>query len=263
MVLVTGGTFQMGTDHGYPYEGPAHSVTVGSFYIDRTEVTNRSFQEFVTATHYVTEAERLGWSGVFNPEVHDWTPLEGANWEHPEGPGSSIEKRLDHPVVHISWSDTAAYARWAGKRLPTEAEWEWAARGGRSQAEYPWGDKLMSEGRHHANTWQGHFPTRDEAGDGFVSTAPACSFPPNGYGLCDMSGNVWEWTADWFADDYFRKSAGITNPRGPDSGNEKVIRGGSWLCAENYCTGYRVAARQKTPIDSGLNNLGFRCAKDK
>jgi formylglycine-generating enzyme required for sulfatase activity len=261
MVLIKGGTFLMGTDHGLPYEGPVHRVTVHSFWMDRYEITNRKFQQFVEATHYVTEAEKYGWSGVFFPEKHEWTPTQGADWRHPEGPNSSIENRWNYPVVHVSWNDAQAYTRWAGKRLPTEAEWEWAARGGLNGAEYAWGNELTPNGRFMANTWQGVFPSKDEGSDGFVSIAPVGSFPPNGYGLHDITGNVWEWTSDWFGGDYFGRSAGAVDPVGPVGGSEKVIRGGSWMCSENYCSGYRVAARQKSAMDSGLNNVGFRCVK--
>lgn len=261
MVLLRGGEFMMGTDNGFPYEGPSHRVKVKPFWIDRTEVTNRAFQKFVKATGYVTEAERLGWSGVFDPAAKSWVGAKGANWQRPEGPGSSIKDRPNHPVVHVSWSDAQAYAHWADKRLPTEAEWEFAARAGLADAEYAWGNELAPKGRFRANTWQGTFPAHDEGSDGHASPAPVQSYPANGYGLYDMAGNVWEWTEDWYAADYYEHSDSATDPRGPKSGTEKVIRGGSWLCAENYCTGYRVAARQKSPPDSGLNNLGFRCAR--
>lgn len=261
MVFIPGGAYRMGTDNGFPFEGPAHAVKVEPFWMDRTEVTNRQFQKFVEATGYETESERLGWSGVFDPAAKSWVSVPGADWRHPEGPGSSIENRLDHPVVHVSWNDAQAYADWAGKRLPTEAEWEFAARGRLSAAEYAWGDEFIPQGAFQANTWQGFFPLHDEGADGFSSTAPVGSFPPNRYGLYDIAGNVWEWTHDWFSADYYRQTAGSADPQGPSSGTEKVIRGGSWLCSANYCTGYRVAARQKTPVDSGLNNLGFRCAR--
>ncbi|HEY3129391.1 MAG TPA: formylglycine-generating enzyme family protein [Acidobacteriota bacterium] len=261
MVLIKSGTFLMGTEHGLPFEGPPHRVTVHSFWIDRYEVTNKEFQQFVEATHYISEAEKYGWSGVFLPEKKKWSPVQGAQWRHPEGPGSSLDNRWNYPVVHVSWNDAQAYAQWAGKRLPTEAEWEWAARGGLEKAEFAWGNEFTPKGRFMANTWQGFFPEKDEGSDGYLSTAPVGSFPPNGYGLYDVAGNVWEWTADWFSEDYFEKSSGALDPRGPASGSEKVIRGGSWLCSANYCTGYRVAARQKSPVDSGLNNLGFRCVR--
>jgi formylglycine-generating enzyme required for sulfatase activity len=260
MVLIPAGTFAMGTDRGMAYEGPVHHVTVAAFYMDRTEVTNRAFARFVKATRYVTESERQGFSGVFDPATGKWGAVHGADWRHPEGPASSLDGRWEHPVVHVSWDDAVAYAKWAGKRLPTEAEWEHAARGRREGALYVWGDDLKPGGRFQANTWQGDFPEHDRGEDGFTRVAPVGSFRPNDFGLYDMAGNVWEWTADWFAP-YSEDGDGATNPSGPSEGTEKSIRGGSWLCAPNYCAGYRVGARQKTPRDSGLNNLGFRCVR--
>jgi len=262
MVRIPGGTYAMGTDHGMPFEGPVHRVTVHGFWMDRCEVTNREFARFVAATGHGTESEKQGWSGVFDTTAHEWRPVKGADWRHPEGPVSSIDGRQDEPVVHVSWDDAVAYARWAGKRLPTEAEFEWAARGGRSGAEYAWGDTLRPGGRDMANTWQGEFPAHDEGTDGYRRVAPVGRFPPNGYGLFDIAGNVWEWTSDWFSQDYFQTARGAVDPTGPATGTEKAIRGGSWLCAGNYCAGYRVAARQHSPRDSGLNNVGFRCVRD-
>lgn len=260
MVLIPGGTFQMGTDNGFPYEGPSHEVTVRPFYMDRTEVTVAAFRAFVTATGYKTDAEKFGWSGVFDPKIPGWTKCDGADWRHPTGPKSTA--RDNDPVVHVSFADATAYAAWARKRLPTEAEFEFALRGGLDHKVFPWGDELTPGGRHLANTWQGNFPDRDTAADGFDTIAPVASFPPNPYGLYDIAGNVWEWTADYFAADYYAHSP-KDNPTGPDKGDEKVIRGGSWLCASNYCAGYRAAARQHTAPDSGLNNLGFRCVRDR
>ncbi len=269
MVYIEGGRFAMGTNEGFPFESPAHEVTLEGFYLDRTEVTNKEFRAFVEATGYRTESEKQGSSGVFDPAARDWKLVDGADWRHPtgpgpgsgSGPGSGIEDKLDHPVIHVSWDDAAAYAKWAGKRLPTEAEWEFAARGGLQEATYAWGEELTPQGSHLTNIWQGPFPVRDNEHDGFGGVAPVKKFPPNGYGLYDIAGNVWEWVADWYAPDYYRRSP-EDNPRGPASGREKVQRGGSWLCSENYCQGYRVAARQKTARDSALNNLGFRCARD-
>jgi formylglycine-generating enzyme required for sulfatase activity len=258
MVRVPGGAFTMGTDKGMPFEGPARRVTVRPFLVDRCEVSNREFGRFVAATGHRTEAERQGWSGVFDPARREWMPTRGADWRHPEGPASSIAARADHPVVHVSWDDAAAYARWAGKRLPTEAEWEYAARGGRA-TEYAWGDDVSPNGRAMSNTWQGPFPDRDLGIDGFRGVAPIGRFPANGFGLVDMAGNVWEWTADWFGEP--PGGGGSDDPQGPPSGAEKAIRGGSWTCSPSYCAGYRVAARQKSPRDSGLNNLGFRCVR--
>jgi formylglycine-generating enzyme required for sulfatase activity len=261
MVLVPAGTFVMGTDRGMPFEGPAHRVRVSAFFMDRREVTNAEFERFVKTTGYVTESEKQGFSGVFDPRQRAWAPVNGASFRHPEGPGSSLRGRGDHPVVHVSWDDAAAYAKWAGKRLPTEAEWERAARGGKEGATYAWGEVLTPKGKHLANIWQGVFPERDLGTDGFTAVARGGRFPPNGYGLHDIAGNVWEWTADWFAPDAYERPPDPADPAGPASGEEKVIRGGSWVCSDNYCTGYRVAARQKSPRDSGLNNLGFRCVK--
>ena len=259
MLLVKGGTFLMGDDAGMPGESPAHEVALKPFLMDRHEVTVAEFARFVEATGYRTEAERLGWSGVFDREAGDWTKGDGADWRHPEGPDSQAAP--NEPVVHISWEDAAAYAKWAGKRLPTEAEWECAARGGLAGKTYSWGDELRPNGKPVANWWQGSFPDRDTGEDGFRGLAPVESFPPNGFGLYDMGGNVWEWTADWFDEGYYSRSPAL-NPKGPDAGDERVIRGGSWMCSENFCTNYRAAARGHTPPDSGLNNLGFRCARD-
>ena len=251
----------MGANDGVPFEGPAHRVVLDSFYLDIHEVTNAQFAEFAGATGHVTESERLGWSGVFDPGRGAWTVGVGADWRHPGGPGSSYAEMEDHPAVHVSWDDAVAYCAWRGARLPTEAEFEYAARGGRQDARQAWGDELTPDGIHQANLWQGEFPVEDQARDGYSGLAPVKQFPPNGFGLYDMTGNVWEWVQDWYAPDYFADSP-VRNPRGPATGTEKVHRGGSWLCSENYCQGYRVAARMKTPPDSGLNNLGFRCAAD-
>lgn len=260
MVLIPGGTFKMGTDSGFPHEAPVHEVTLAPYWIDRHEVTVGEFAKFVEATGYKTESELLGWSGVFDPKQQSWTKGDGANWRHPFGPQSTA--RPDEPVVHVSFADATAYAKWAGKRLPTEAEFEFAARGGLEGKTYAWGDELRPGGKHYSNIWQGTFPQHDEAKDGFNGLAPVTSFPANGYGLHNMTGNVWEWCADWFAPNYYARSP-RDNPKGPETGSERVLRGGSWLCSDNYCTGYRVAARNQTAPDSGLNNLGFRCVKDK
>lgn len=259
MLRIEGGEFTMGTDDGYPFEGPAHRVVLGPFYIDEHEVTNGQYAEFVEATDYVTESERLGWSGVFDPIQNGWTKGDGADWRKPHGPGSSYTDMLEYPVVHLSWQDADAYCGWRGARLPSEAEFEFAARGGLEGATYAWGNELTPGGVHQANLWQGTFPQQDRTLDGYGSHGPVKKFPPNGYGLYDMTGNVWEWVNDWYAPDYFSRSP-IENPRGPRTGEQKVQRGGSWLCSQNYCQGYRVAARMLTEPDSGLNNLGFRCA---
>ncbi len=251
----------MGTDEGFRYEGPPHRVRIKSFYLDVTEVTNAQFAKFAAATGYVTESEKQGSSGVFNPEVGEWSLVDGADWRHPTGPGSSIEGMDEYPVVQVSWDDASAYAAWAGKRLPTEAEWEYAARGDLDNALYPWGNDLTPQGKYRANVWQGTFPLQDQGLDGFSAPAPVKRYPPSSHGLYDMAGNVWEWVADWYAPDYYSDSP-ADNPPGPAAGTEKVQRGGSWMCSKNYCQGYRVAARQKTTPDTALNNLGFRCAKD-
>ena len=262
MVRIPGGTFAMGTNDGFPFEGPVHTVTVSPFLLDKQEVTVGQFARFIKTTGYKTEAEKFGWGGVFDPARGAWTKGEGANWRRPDGPNRPAA-RPDEPVTQISHADAAAYARWAGKRLPTEAEWEFAARGGRQNKTFPWGDDLRPRGKPVANWWQGEFPARDTGEDGFGGRrAPAGSFAPNGYGLYDMGGNVWEWCGDWFAPDYYARSP-RTNPRGPAKGDERVIRGGSWMCSLNYCRGFRAAARSHSAPDSGLNNLGFRCAKDE
>lgn len=258
-MLIPGGTFLMGTNDGAASEGPAHEVRVAPFWIETHEVTVEEFGAFVRATGYVTEAERLGWSGVFDRDRGEWTKSDGASWRHPDGPQST--PALREPVTQVSWNDAVAYARWAHKRLPTEAEWEFAARGGMRGAEYSWGHELRPHGKPVANWWQGVFPTRDTGDDGYTGRAPVGQFPPNGYGLYDMTGNVWEWNVDWFDEAYYARSP-RENPQGPVSGGERVLRGGSWMCSENYCTGFRVAARSHATPDSGLNNLGFRCVRD-
>jgi formylglycine-generating enzyme len=260
MVLIPAGTFTMGTADGFAYEGPPHKVSVHSFYMDKTPVTVAQFATFIAETHYQTDAEKLGWGEVFDMKKSTWTKGDHADWRHPEGPDKSAPD--NEPVTQVSFADVQAYAKWAGKRLPTEAEFEYAARGGLEGKTYSWGDDLHPSGKYMANFWQGSFPEKNTSADGFTSRSPVASFPPNGYGLYDITGNVWEWTTDWFSPYYYTHSP-TDNPTGPDTGEEKVIRGGSWLCCSNYCAGYRVASRQHTPVDSGLNNLGFRCVKDK
>ena len=280
MVSLDGGTFLMGTESsdGFPDdgEGPIREVTVDPFLIDSTPVTNREFGRFIRATGYKTESERFGWSFVFqllvpgrlmrtNPqrvnEVPWWLAINGASWRHPEGPGSNVRKRPDHPVVQVSWNDAIEYCRWAGKRLPTEAEWEFAARGGLIQAIYPWGDDLTPGGEHMANIWQGKFPDLNTRDDGYLGTCPVRSFEPNGYGLYGAAGNVWEWCQDWFSPNH-HLSASMLNPRGPAEGSARVMRGGSYLCHDSYCNRYRVGARNRNTPDTGAGNLGFRCARD-
>jgi formylglycine-generating enzyme len=272
MVWVPGGEFRMGSDRHYPEEAPARRVQVDGFWIDRHPVTNREFGRFVADTGYVTFAERapdpvdypdarpellVPASAVFHRPRHGvdlrdhhnwWLLVPGADWRHPQGPASSLDGLDDHPVVHVAWSDVEAYARWAGKELPTEAEWECAARGGLDGATYAWGDDFAPGGRLMANTWQGEFPIENTLRDGYEGTSPVGAFPPNGYGLHDMIGNVWEWTADWYDDD----PAATPIPR-------KVAKGGSHLCAPNYCRRYRPAARMPEPVDTTTSHIGFRC----
>ena len=259
LVLIKAGSFAMGSAAGMPDEAPVHQVDVKQFWIDSHEVTNAEFAKFVAATNYQTEAEKFGWSGVFDLKTGEWQKTNGADWRHPDGPVS--EAKSGEPVCQISWNDAAAFAKWAGKRLPTEAEWEYAARGGLAGKQYVWGDDLRPNGKPVANWWQGHFPEQNTGEDGFISRAPVGSFPPNGYGVYDMAGNVWEWCADWFDENYYQHTSN-TNPTGPADGKERTIRGGSWMCSENYCTNYRPAARSHATPDSGLNNLGFRCVSD-
>ncbi len=269
----------MGTDdtEGFPAdgEGPVREVTISPFAIDRCSVTNAEYAEFVEETGYVTEAERFGWSFVFTlfvprrllhrgvarrvPGLDWWYAVHNASWYRPEGPGSGIDDRLDHPVVHVSWSDAQAYCAWTGKRLPTESEWEYAARGGLVQKRYVWGDDLTPDGVHRCNIWQGDFPRVNTRADGYAGTAPVDSYEPNGYGLYNMAGNVWEWCADWWSPD-FHVHGPRTNPAGPPDGLARVMRGGSYLCHHSYCNRYRVAARTSNTPDSSTGNLGFRTA---
>lgn len=279
MVQLPGGTFLMGTDtdHGFPLdgEGPVREITLAPFAMDRYPVTNDDFAKFVDATGYKTEAENFQWSFVFWAHVPEdrfeelvedtvaaapwWCKVPGARWCEPEGPGTTLEGRGNHPVVHISWADAAAYAAWAGKRLPTEAEWEYAARGGLEQKLYPWGDELTPDGKHLCNIWQGQFPAEDTAEDGYAGTCPVDAFPPNGFGIYSVTGNTWEWVADWF-DPNFHVDGPRNDPKGPPTGDVKVMKGGSFLCHASYCNRYRVAARTRNTPDSSTSNLGFRCA---
>jgi formylglycine-generating enzyme len=303
MVWVQGGSFLMGAGEGegFPEEYPQHRVKVSGFWMDAHEVTNEEFAAFVQATGYVTTAERKpDWnvmklqlppgtpkpadsllgagSLVFTPPQEGlalnnaaqwWSFVAGANWKQPQGPGSKITGKEKHPVVHVSWEDAMAYCKWSGKRLPTEAEWEWAAKGKNANAKYAWGDTELSNQFLPANTWQGIFPTHNSLADGFFSTAPVQSFAPNANGLYDMSGNVWEWCADWMDAGYYQALSGETptNPTGPQNGaatshpHQKVLKGGSFLCHVSYCTGYRVARRSSNGWDSGSNHTGFRCVK--
>jgi formylglycine-generating enzyme required for sulfatase activity len=249
----------MGTDAGLPPEAPAHRVNLAPFSLDRHEVTVARFAAFVAATGYSTEAERAGWSGVFDPARGEWRAVRGAAWDRPEGPGSAPDP--EEPVTQVSWNDAAAFCRFAGGRLPTEAEFEYAARGGLAGRRFAWGDELQPGGVYLANWWQGEFPRLDRGEDGFSGRAPVGRYPPNPYGLFDLVGNVWEWCSDWFDPDYYAASP-ERQPRGPRDGVRRVIRGGSWLCSAEACSGVRVAARSSATPASGLNNLGFRCAGD-
>ncbi len=307
MVWIKAGTFMMGADNKQALEDeyPKHKVAVDGFWMDATEVTNAQFAAFVKATGYVTTAERKpNWnelkkqlppgtpkpddsvlvaaSLVFDPPNHEveltdysqwWVWKKGANWRNPHGPGSNIKGKENFPVVHVSWFDAVAYCKWAGKRLPTEAEWEWAARGGLQNKVYPWGNQPVDEGKPKANTWQGHFPYQNTVQDKYYYLAPTASFAPNGYGLYDMAGNVWEWCADYYNNNYYKtisRPGGVKDPQGPANSydpdepyaKKRVIRGGSFLCNESYCTGYRVARRMKSTEDSGMEHLGFRCVAD-
>jgi formylglycine-generating enzyme required for sulfatase activity len=274
MVDLIGGSFRMGTSgrEAYPADGeaPVHNVDLSPFSVDSVAVSNARFEAFVSHTGFVTEAERYGWSFVFAGFLPDdfpdtagvvnapwWRQVYGADWRHPEGPDSGLANRADHPVVHVSWNDAQAYCRWANARLPTEAEWEYAARGGRGSSVYPWGDDLEPDGAHLMNVFQGTFPNDNTAADGYVGTAPVDSFPPNGFGLYNMTGNVWEWCTDWFDPAYYRSGA-RQDPTGPESGTHRVMRGGSYLCHASYCRRYRVAARSANTPDSSTGNLGFR-----
>jgi sulfatase modifying factor 1 len=304
MVWIPGGTAVLGDDDGKPDERPAHSATIDGFWMDRSEVTNAAFMQFADATGYLTIAERtpkredfkgqvadvnaipaenlVAGSICFNPNfdrrtlskdqplwpLQVWRYVKGANWRHPDGPASSITERMQHPVVHVAWEDAVAYCKWAHKRLPTEAEWEYAARGGQKAAIYPCGNELVHDGKWLANIWQGEFPESHDVKDGFRTTAPVGSFPPNGYGLVDMAGNVWEWCNDYYRHDYYR-FAPLANPPGPSDSFDplepdlpkRVQRGGSFMCSDNYCRGYRITARMKQAPDSGTFHAGFRCVR--
>ncbi|WP_245586867.1 formylglycine-generating enzyme family protein [Sediminibacterium salmoneum] len=306
MALIPGGSFYMGGDNEQADkdEFPKHQVTVDSFYMDITEVTNAEFAAFIKATGYITTAERkpvweemkktlppgtpkppdsllVAASLVFtqasglvdlNNYSQWWSWVEGTNWKHPQGPGSNINGKENFPVVQVSWDDAMAYCKWAGKRLPTEAEWEYAARGGKVNQMYPWGNEPVNQGKPKTNSWEGIFPYYNEQKDGFLKYAPVKSFICNGYGLFDMAGNVWEWCSDWYHADYYNTLANknTVNPRGPEQSFDpqepytakRVLRGGSFLCNDDYCSGYRVARRMKSSPDTGLEHTGFRCVKD-
>ena len=294
MVWVPGGTFWMGCpDCGMPDTVPVHLVRVAGFWMDKTPITNAQFAEFVRATGYVTVAERkldpkdfpgvpsdklVSGSAVFTPPPQPvpldnplvwWRYVGGASWKHPDGPGSSIAGREDHPVVQVAWEDATAYLKWAGRRLPSEAEYEFAARGGLDRQRYAWGNDLKPAGKWPANIWQGMFPARNTSEDGYPGTSPVTAFPANGFGLHDMGGNVWQWCADWYRPDYYAQSAAAVpaaNPTGPGDSFDphepgaakRVVRGGSFLCSDRYCSRYLVGSRGKAEISSGTSNLGFR-----
>ena len=277
-VRLDGGTFLMGSHdpaaHPADGEGPVRAVTLSPFEMDAVAVSNQRFRCFVDATGYETESERYGWSFVFAgflPDAHPptravasapwWRQVPEASWRAPEGSGSTIDERLDHPVVHISHADAIAFCEWAGARLPTEAEWEFAARGGLIQQRFPWGNTLTPDGQHQCNIWQGEFPRIDTGEDGFAGTAPVDAFAPNAFGLFNMVGNAWEWCADWFHPSYHAR-APLEDPKGPPSGQARVMRGGSFLCHDSYCFRYRVSARSSAPPDSGTGHVGFRIARD-
>jgi len=304
MVYIPGGSFVMGGDSiwGRPDEFPRHKVKVSAFYIDKHEVTNAQFRAFVEATNYITTAERKPYwdeirkqlpvgtpkpadsllvasSLVFSPPNHAvslnnaslwWKWEAGADWRHPQGRKSNIDGKDNYPVVQVSWDDANAYAKWAGKRLPTEAEWEYAARGGKPSSIYPWGNEPVNQGILKANTWQGHFPNENSQKDHYYRAYPVMTFQPNGYGLFDIAGNVWEWCSDWYRPDYYlqcEKSGIVSDPQGPVNSldpdestvSKRVVRGGSFLCTDQYCSGFRVAARMKTSPDTSLEHTGFRC----
>lgn len=287
MKWIPGGSYELGSEEFYPEEGPVHQVTVEGFWMDDGPVTNAQYRAFVAATGYLTLAERHpdpdlypgvdpAWlvpgALVFTPPPRPvslddprnwWTYVQGACWWQPEGPGSSIEGREEHPVVHIAFEDAGAYAEWAGKSLPTEAEWEVAARGGLDGAAYVWGDEFTPGGRHMANTWQGDFPHENLAQDGFKRTSTVGAFPPNGYGLFDMVGNVWEWTVDEYRSTRSAQGGACCTVARSRSGEipQKVVKGGSHLCAPNYCLRYRPAARQGQAVDTATSHLGFRCIR--
>ncbi|CAK9295723.1 unnamed protein product [Gordionus sp. m RMFG-2023] len=276
MVLINEGEFIMGTNTPHfiaDGEGPERTVFISKFYLDKYEVSNYDFSIFINATGYITEAEKFGVSFVLENNLDEkikldikkavadatwWLPVENATWRQPEGLGSHIYNRSNHPVIHISWNDANSFCKWAGKRLPTEAEWEYACRGGMDRKLYPWGNEFNQNNIFHANIWQGEFPYINTGEDGYVTTAPVNVFAPNAYGIYNIVGNVWEWTSDWWHTQH--DSSYQKNPKGPDSGTDRVKKGGSFACTEGYCFRYRCAARSQNTPDSSATNLGFRCA---
>lgn len=278
MVFIKGGSFYMGTNKPIIFsdgEFPERTVRVNDFYMDQHEVSNYDFNRFIQSTGYVTEAEKVGDSFVFEPLISEkvkseitqavagaiwWLPVKNCSWKQPEGPDSNINDRMNHPVIHVSWHDAVEYCKWAGKRLPTEAEWEYACRSMLDRRLFPWGNKLMPRGEHRMNIWQGDFPVNNTALDGYIGTSPVDSYAPSSVGLYNMVGNVWEWTADWWTTR--RDVNELDNPVGPKSGTDKVRKGGSYLCHKSYCYRYRCAARGENTPDSSAGNLGFRCASN-
>ncbi len=278
LVEIPGGRYRMGDESSWSYPGdgeaPVHDVELAAFRMGRHAVTNREFERFVAATGWQTDAERFGWSFVFGGLLPDefpptrgvegapwWRQVMGADWRRPEGPHSDVADRSDHPVVHVSWRDASAFCDWSGTRLPTEAEWEVAARGGLEGQPFPWGDQLEPDGAHRMNVFQGEFPGGNTGADGFLGTAPVDAFVPNGYGLANMCGNVWEWCEDWL-DVAFYSASPLVDPSGPATGSARVQRGGSYLCHDSYCRRYRVSARFGSSPDSSTGNVGFRVAAD-
>jgi formylglycine-generating enzyme required for sulfatase activity len=263
MVRLAGGEFLMGTPRPSPdNQRPVHHVLLAPFRIDITHVTNGAFREFIDATNYRTTAEERGWSLMFDHTQGNWQKTQGVNWRHPTGPDSSLAGKENYPVVHVSWHDAVAYAKWAGKRLPTEAEYEFAARGGLSDAPFAWGRELVINRQLQANYWQGKFPLTNLLQDGYFEVAPTKSFPANPYGLYDMAGNVACWCLDWYADDAYGRSV-AKNSRGPDTGTERVLRGGSWASTEEPGAGLRVGDRDHAPPDETSSRIGFRCAQSE
>lgn len=291
MMLIKGGSFEMGGDNlqARADEFPKHRVEVNSFWMDKTEVTNAQFRKFVEATNYITTAEKnfdytdesgntihqkagalvfkkLKNSEIANPNTW-WEFVEGANWKHPQGAQSSIVGKDNYPVVQVSWLDAKAYCEWTDKRLPTEAEWEYATRGGLKKSIYEWGNEPVFEGAIKCNSWSGKFPVENNLKDGYEKSAPVMSYAPNGYGLYDMAGNVWEWCSDWYGENYYKECQENTNFKNvenkiPNAEMEKVVRGGSFLCSDSYCSGFRVSARMKSTPETSLEHTGFRCVKD-
>jgi formylglycine-generating enzyme required for sulfatase activity len=263
MVRLAGGEFLMGSPRPSPNDQrPVHQVHLAPFWIDATHVTNLAFREFIDATNYRTTAEERGWSLLFDHKQGNWQKIEGVNWRHPTGPDSSIAGKENYPVVHVSWHDAVTYAKWAHKRLPTEAEYEFASRGGLSDSTFPWGRELVPQRKLQANYWQGKFPLANLEQDGYFEVAPTKNFAPNPYGLYDMAGNVASWCFDWYASDAYGRNV-AKSPTGPDTGTERVLRGGSWASTSEVGAGLHVGDREHAPPEETSTRIGFRCARDK